>query len=491
LGIGNVDCIKLLLPKTAKGINVPGSRMITPLICAAMSGKAAAVEELLRNGADANTAAENGSVPLHFAAQAGAVECIKILLPKTNSGVDVVGGLKMTPLAFAAREGKMAAVQELLKAGADANIADVKGDLPLHLSAEAGDVGSIKLLLPNTTQGVNVLGDKQFTSLTLAAMAGKAAAVEELLWVGADANIAAANGSLPLHFAAQAGDVKSIMMLLPLTTDGVNVLGEDNATPLAFAAMTGKTVAVQELLKAGADANIADIYGDVPLHIAAKAGDVDSIKLLLPNTTKGVNVLGDNKFTPLTFAATSGKAKAIEELLRLGADANIAAVNGSLPLHFAAQAGTAESIKLLLPKTANGVNALGENSSTPLAFAALAGKSKAIQVLFNEGADANIADKNGILPLHTAAAAVDIESIKLLLPKTAKGVDALDADGQTPLFFAFFDKTANFDKLLDVVTFLMDKEANPNIKNNIGESPLSFAKLKPGLSKIVKILENV
>jgi len=399
---------------------------------------------------------------------------------------DVLDSEKASPLFYAILDKDIDKVNQLITQGADVNTPLGNGSLPLHFAAQVGDVASIKLLLTKMND-VNVKGNHGGTPLAFAAMGGKPAAVQELLNAKADANIADEDGYLPLHFAAGAGDVASIKLLLPITTNRANALGGYKLTPLFFAAGAGKVAAVQELLKEGADADLADGKGYLPLHVAADVGDVECIQFLLAKTTKGVNVKDTEGSTPLVFAAKAGKPKAVEALLNAKADVNMASKNGSLPLHYAAEAGDVESIKLLLPQTTKGVNSKGAFNSTPLCFAVNQKKVAAVVALLKEKADANIhsGEPDKLFPLHIAAGNGDLESIKLLLPETVGGLNVLDGDKATPLFYALQEGRE------DVVKYLMEEGANPNVKNTDGVTPLSIAKSRPELSEIVKILEKV
>ncbi|PJD94944.1 MAG: hypothetical protein CK425_10330, partial [Parachlamydia sp.] len=180
-------------------------------------------------------------------------------------------------------------------------------------------------------------------------------------------------GSLPLHFAVQFGDLEMVELLFPKTTEGINCKGEGEANPLHFAAIAGKVDVVKYLLDKNPDANIPNEDGNLPLHFAAQAGDLEIVELLLPKTTDGVNCKGERGETPLHFAAMAGKVDVVKYLLDKNADANILDNSGNLPLHFAAQAGDLEIVEFLFPKTTGGVNCKGELNTTPLIFAAMAG----------------------------------------------------------------------------------------------------------------------
>jgi uncharacterized protein len=92
----------------------------TALMMAAFKQNKAAVNALIARGAQVN---RKGWTPLHFAATAGDVDIMAILLER-YAYIDAASPTGFTPLMLAAREGKEEAVQLLLREGADASIKD-------------------------------------------------------------------------------------------------------------------------------------------------------------------------------------------------------------------------------------------------------------------------------------------------------------------------------------------------------------------------------
>jgi len=92
----------------------------TALMMAAFKQNKAAVNALIAKGAQVN---RKGWTPLHFAATAGDLDIMAILL-EHYAYIDAASPTGFTPLMLAAREGKEEAVQLLLREGADATIKD-------------------------------------------------------------------------------------------------------------------------------------------------------------------------------------------------------------------------------------------------------------------------------------------------------------------------------------------------------------------------------
>jgi ankyrin repeat protein len=101
---------------------------------AAYKHKLDAVNALLAKGAKVN---QSGWTALHYAASAGDLPIMKILLDR-DAVVDARAPANVTPLMFAAREGQEGAVKLLLSWGADASLKSDHGWTAVQF-AQAGD----------------------------------------------------------------------------------------------------------------------------------------------------------------------------------------------------------------------------------------------------------------------------------------------------------------------------------------------------------------
>ena len=162
-----------------------------PLIDAARQGDAAAVESLLKQGTNPNTAAGDGMTALHWAAERGHQEVVELLIssgavvdPKTRIG-------KYTPLHLASQSGHGGATRLLLKAGSNPNTTTTtSGVTPLHLAAAAiGGADAVAALLEHGADANATEASSGQTPLIFAAAYNRAASVAKLLDHGADASI--------------------------------------------------------------------------------------------------------------------------------------------------------------------------------------------------------------------------------------------------------------------------------------------------------------
>ena len=116
------------------------------LILASEIGAAPTVAQILDNGADIETRAEDGSTALMMAAGAGHADVVKQLLA---SGADVRTRRQsgVTALMAAAFQGRAQVVETLLRHGAEVNATDRAGGTALMAAAGAGHADVVKQLL--------------------------------------------------------------------------------------------------------------------------------------------------------------------------------------------------------------------------------------------------------------------------------------------------------------------------------------------------------
>jgi len=125
---------------SAASLNETGSAPEIRLRNAAMSNDAKALSEAVGEGAcDLDDADDMGQTALHFAADRGSADCLRLLVD-AGAGVNAVDcdgiGVLQTALSAGLDAGS---VRVLLEAGADPDAVDEDGDSPRSWVAEEGD----------------------------------------------------------------------------------------------------------------------------------------------------------------------------------------------------------------------------------------------------------------------------------------------------------------------------------------------------------------
>jgi len=298
-------------------------------------------------------------------------------------------------LLWAARNGRKADVQLMLRSGASLKAKDeIYGMTPLSWAAFGGHEAIVRLLLEEG--GALVSKDDVDGSLALASGNGHIAVVRLLLENGADIKVKGRGGNTPLLSAVHQGHQAVVKLLLD--ESGACSRAEDMAKLLWDATDKGHQAVVRLLLERGANMEAkSGWYQFTPLLMAAQKGDQAVVKLLLE---KGADIEATNEdmHTPLILAADKGH-QAVVKLL-LGRGANIEATNEDMhtPLMLAADKGHQAVVKLLLEKGADIETDLW-TGNTPLSLAARRGHQAVVKLLLERDADIKATGEDGITRL--------------------------------------------------------------------------------------------
>ncbi len=239
----------------------------------------------------------------------------------------------------------------------------------------------------------------------------------------------------PLVEAARKQDQKSVRTLVTQKAD-VNARSTDGSTALLWLAHWNDSDTADMLLRAGADANLAN----------------------------------DFAMTPLSQACTNASAPFVRLLLKSGANPNLAIATGETPLMTCAKTGTADGVKMLIEYGAVVDAKEPSLNQTALMWAAAERHPNVVTALIDAHANLKGQTKQGFTALHFASRVGDLESVKVLL---AAGVDAniqteTGTVGYTPLLVAALRAQT------EVALYLLDHGADPNIEA-AGFTPLHWA----------------
>ncbi len=179
----------------------------------------------------------------------------------------------------------------------------------------------------------------------------------------------------------------------------------------------------------------------------------------------GFNVSQAGSFDDFFKAVKIDDAKAVQQLLARGFDANTIDPTGQNGLFIAIRESSPKVARVLLDSPKIDLNALNAEGESALMMAALKGHLEIAAALIKKDADVN---KTGWTPLHYAATTGQLAVIRLLIENHAY-IDAESPNGSTPLMLASMYGTP------EAVKLLLDEGANPTLKNQQGLTAVQFA----------------
>jgi ankyrin repeat protein len=329
----------------------------TALMIAVREDHPDAVELLINSGAAVNAQTRKGPTPKFVLPCKGTgcgsegVGINRGGLPDRGRRAEAKGG--MTPLLYAARDGRLAAARMLVSAGADVELADANGIGPLLMAALNNNLAVARFLLDH---GADVNADDFWGRSPLWA----AVEYRNLDMNNKDQDSPIDNGvdRAPILELIEAlldagADVNSRTREVPPSRRWLYSLGDvswvdfTGQTPFLRAALSGDTAAMRLLLQYGADPNLPTFANTTPLMAAAGVNwavaqtytespraRLDAVRLCL-ELGADVNATNSMGLTALLGAANRGSNDIIELLVDRGARLDIKDREGRTPLRWA------------------------------------------------------------------------------------------------------------------------------------------------------------
>lgn len=176
-------------------------------------------------------------------------------------------------------------------------------------------------------------------------------------------------------------------------------------------------------------------------------------------------------------AVTQNQAGEVTALLKRGMDPNTPDQNGQPALHVAARDGFLEVVKTLVAAGAD-LDRRNAGGETAIMLAAIQGHLATVEFLLGKEAQIN---HPGWTPLIYAATTGKNEIIKLLIENHAY-IDSISPNGSTSLMMAVRGGHVATVKLL------VEEDADVLVKNEAGESALSWAEKSSNNAEIIRLL---
>lgn len=165
-----------------------------------------------------------------------------------------------------------------------------------------------------------------------------------------------ANSTVPLHWAAESGDVE--LLALMLQADAARVCGSatdldaTGQSALFWAAGEGHAECCRLLMAHGASLDLCDTQGDTVLHLACYGGHEECGSFLIEHTgTRLLNRLNLSGHSPLHVAVMNGHRLLVHTFVDHGADAALKASGGQSALELATASGDLDLIANFEPSS--------------------------------------------------------------------------------------------------------------------------------------------
>lgn len=362
-----------------------------------------------------------------------------------------------------------------------------------------------------------------YSQLVVAISLGDFGQVKKWLALGAKPNESSIKGRIALALAIETRNNR-ITDLLIKAGASLTQSGPDGVTPLHAAIKANNKAMTIKLIKNGADIEASDKNGMRPLHVAGLVGNGPMVRILLKAGSK-VDSLNAKGETPLIFAAGAVRSQALKLLIKAGANTQHKSRAGATPLHGAVNALSLSCAETLLKSGANPNPVDTKRNEAPLITAILLRDPPMVRLLMKSKADIKTKSTFGTGPLVTAVtvlgmspASDELSTVKELLDA---GVNPDGDDSKNSPISAMshneFDRNAGiaralisaganvnkqtgqsrssiFHNLMDNedgakwAQFLLDNNADVNMKDQYGATPLDMALSFYGSNKDSKLV---
>ena len=242
---------------------------------------------------------------LHTAVMIGNLSGTSQLLDEADADVNAKDPAEgFTPLHYAAEAGHVSALHLLLKHGADPFALSERQSLPVHLAAEAGELNAVRDLLtaaPSLARSAS--GSQNRMLVHIAAANGQIDLLKELHNFETDFRSVQGDGGNALHASVQNGHLAATELILQQVPGLVNESDAAGHRPSHEAARGGHTAILSSLLQARGD--VTGKGQDSLVYCAAHGGHTAVLSLLMSKVTLSVQRDVDRK-----SSSTKGEAVA-------------------------------------------------------------------------------------------------------------------------------------------------------------------------------------
>ena len=467
---GDIKTIKFLVKRQGLDVNSTSDEFTgsAPLIWSIINSKVKVARLLIRMGADIHGSSFNERTAYEWAEASSNAKILNLLRDQNKSG----GPFKMIPNILR----KLAGISRN-----DQSIKSIKdASDSIHEAAVQRNSHTLKNLLKDGNNNINVKNKKGDTPLHAAIKSKRSSTAKFLLSNGADTSIKDEEGKSPLHLIfVNNVNRKCDDILRNMIMRGANLFAEDSSTgknimELAYAegdlrtvkiickslpqnspyilhafeqAIINGSVEIIKLLLKRWPRGAKDNNGNNILHIAIQKENYEMVNEIIE--TFDVNYVNSDGETPLHLAVAKKQNEIVCLLLHNNADVNIQNNQGDTALHVAVQSNLLIFI-LLVDKCRNSLQ--NHDGDTPFHLAARYGKTELVDLMIKENKPSN-----------------DPYSSNHDVSKTSRFKNIVNNQHYTALHYACAENNYK------IVEKLLEIGVDSEIKNNEGKTALDIA----------------
>ncbi|KAL4800867.1 ankyrin repeat-containing domain protein [Aspergillus venezuelensis] len=386
-----------------------------------------------------------------------------------GADVNLVGRDNLSVLEIAACDGKATTAEFLLKNGAFFRGPGGQPSPPVCAAASMGNTDVLKVLLnwdefqEHDITPAKVLHSRHSSYLM------------KQLFVSDDFGSypSSTRYTVPLFLAIAGAHDSTAEWLIQHPKVDLNYPDLNHRVPLHWAISHNRNRIITALITQGADPNIPYANGQTPLQavLAKRQGQI--ARLLLGFDSVDPNYRPHNQHpAPLCLALCAGwrdppTVAALVKRPDIDLDCELP-YDGTVEKHVL-QMKNPEVLRAFLARRYKGlVGSKNEKINDAFFDAAKAGNVELVDAFLANGADPTIQDRMGRMPHFYAAHSGKMGAFDRFLQTGKVHIEAIDAMGRTPLFWACFKYQP------EMVKHLLELEANPNRRDIEGATPLLY-----------------
>lgn len=253
----------------------------------------------------------------------------------------------------------------------------------------------------------------------------------------------------------------------------LNIIGGEYGTPLVEAIQNNEVKVVEIYIIGGASIDQFNTpFAYEPLSIACSNNNLKIVKLLIDHGAKINNCAKESNYIPIINAALGNSAAIVNYLLINGANPNNKDRHGDTPLNHAIYNNNYKMCYYLLTRNAN-PNIVDDEgfSSFSIVFD--------VMVSHLEETDNEIEKKLIIEETYYIAKQMIKNNLNMHL---------FNARDESPLVLVLRAACMYDKNFIDLMEYMLANGADPNIKNDCGNTPLHFLTNYNNCTKVAKIL---